>query len=239
MTARPGKWARIMVGGYGLTTDTTNIAFDGPTYAEVEASGYSEDESFVLGQGTSSITLDGMLSVNAAAALDTPSEDEIVSVALGNKALPAVGDPTWCLAGCQPNYTAGSDKAALQTVNVTYRPKKGGDHIIEIGKLLMDSTITANTDGASVDNAASSSNGGAGYAHVTGLSAGDTIATLKIQDSADDAIWADLITFTLDGSALAAERLTVSGTVDRYVRAIATVTGSGISFPVFVTFIRS
>ncbi|MEM7343003.1 MAG: hypothetical protein AAF485_02060, partial [Chloroflexota bacterium] len=105
------------------------------------------------------------------------------------------------------------------------------------GKLLADASVTANGHQASVDNGVSTSNGGVGILHILGLSAGDTI-TVKIQDSADDAAWSDLLTFTLDGSAIGAERVAVSGTVERYTRASYTVAGSSVSFPIAAAFIR-
>jgi hypothetical protein len=42
-------------------------------------------------------------------------------------------------------------------------------------------------------------------------------ATVKIQDSANDADWADLITFT-EIAGVGSERLSVSGQIDQYLR---------------------
>lgn len=85
---------------------------------------------------------------------------------------------------------------------------------------------TQDTNHTSVDQLASSSAGAVGYLQVTAFS-GFSQAVIKIQDSSDDSNWDDLITFTTVTSAPTAERLTVSGTVNRYVRAIVDVTGSG------------
>ena len=49
----------------------------------------------------------------------------------------------------------------------------------------------------------------------------------KIQDSADDVTYADLVTFTNVTSGPTAESVTVSGTVDRYLSFDGNVTGSG------------
>lgn len=83
---------------------------------------------------------------------------------------------------------------------------------------------------ASVDQDASSSNGAVANLHVTAFTGTD--AVIKIQDSANDADWADLITFTtVDG--VTSERATVAGSVDRYVRAIvASGTFSSVTFAV-------
>jgi hypothetical protein len=50
--------------------------------------------------------------------------------------------------------------------------------------------------------------------------------TWKVQHSVDNSVWIDLMTFTLANDATS-ERETVSGTVNRYLRAIRTVGGSG------------
>ncbi len=80
-------------------------------------------------------------------------------------------------------------------------------------------------------------NGGAGYLQVT------TVTTFtnfigKIRDSPDDITYADLITFTDNVSAPFAERVTVTGTVDRYTAFDGDITGAG-SITAFCGFSRS
>lgn len=87
------------------------------------------------------------------------------------------------------------------------------------------SAETGDGNGTSIDNAASSANGGVGVLHVTAYS-GLTNIVVKVQHSADDSAWSDLITFTT-ATGVTAERKTVSGTVNRYVRALWDVTGTG------------
>lgn len=99
-------------------------------------------------------------------------------------------------------------------------------------------TADWDTEGAdSVDSGASSSDGGAGYLHVLALS-GFTGFVATIQDSADDITYASLIAFTNVTTAPVAERLTVAGTVDRYLSVDGNVTGSG-SITVWVGFARN
>lgn len=106
----------------------------------------------------------------------------------------------------------------------------GGTERVVVHHILQAEGSSAN--GTSVDNAASSANGGVGYLQVTDVSAGTH--TVKIQHSADDSTWADLIEFTgLTGSSdHTAERIAVSGTVNRYTRAIVTVSGGTPTFHV-------
>ncbi len=83
---------------------------------------------------------------------------------------------------------------------------------------------------------ANSANGGAGYQQVTACS-GFSGYIGKLRDSADDTTYADLVTFADVTAAPAAERVTVSGTVDRYLSHDGDVTGSG-SITVFSGFAR-
>lgn len=85
---------------------------------------------------------------------------------------------------------------------------------------------TADWNGTSVDNTTSSANGGTGYMQVTSFS-GFTGFIGTISDSADNASFSPIITFANVTSAPNAQRLTVSGTVRRYVRFEGNVTGSG------------
>lgn len=80
-------------------------------------------------------------------------------------------------------------------------------------------------------------NGGVGYLEVSDYS-GFTNVVVKIRSSADDTTYADLITFTTVTAAPTAERLTVAGTVDRYLCVTGTVTGAGSITP-FVGFARN
>ncbi|MEH0841624.1 hypothetical protein V6U81_04400 [Micromonospora sp. CPCC 205711] len=106
------------------------------------------------------------------------------------------------------------------TVNAT------ADDGVDMGTSLHALTAeTANGNGTSVDNTASSANGGVGALHLSAYS-GFTNIVVKVQHSTDNSVWADLITFTTN-TAVGSERKTVTGTVNRYVRALWTVTGAG------------
>lgn len=107
-------------------------------------------------------------------------------------------------------------------MNVDGTPNDG----VDIGVLLHGLTgETADGTAAGVDNAASSAGGGVGSLHVTAYS-GLTSISIRVQHSTDNVTFADLITFT-SVTATTWQRSTVTGTVNRYVRAWWDVTGSG------------
>jgi hypothetical protein len=81
-----------------------------------------------------------------------------------------------------------------------------------------------------VDNAAASTNGGAGYFHNFQLSAGTV--SVKLQHSTNNSTWSDLVTFTnvTVADTRVSERIAVAGTINRYTRAVYTITGGTASF---------
>jgi hypothetical protein len=110
----------------------------------------------------------------------------------------------------------------------------------EEGIILQNTAVKTadwNTEGASsVDNGASTASGGSGYLQVSAYS-GFTNLIGKIRHSADDVTYADLLTFTTV-TAIGAERVTVSGTVNRHLAFDGNVTGTG-SVTVFAGFYRA
>lgn len=92
----------------------------------------------------------------------------------------------------------------------------------------------ASANFAEVDNGASTVKGGVGYLQVPTVTG---TLTVKIQHRAADIDpWVDLITFAAVTTARSAERIAVAGTVQRKVRAIATIVTGPATF--FVGFGR-
>lgn len=82
---------------------------------------------------------------------------------------------------------------------------------------------------SSFDGGASSSAGGAGYLEINSLAlGGGTDFAARVRDSADDVTFADLVTFAVVSTLTpTAQRVTVSGTVERYLASIWVFTGAG------------
>ena len=96
---------------------------------------------------------------------------------------------------------------------------------------------------ASNDNGASSANGGVGYVAgtVTNLGGGTSL-DIDVTDSADDVTFGVLISFTgVTVTGVFAERLTVAGTVERYVAAQWAIAGGGAGddYTFMVGFVRN
>ena len=144
------------------------------------------------------------------------------------------------MVGYQGNYTQDYEVVAtlgdLQRANVTYAMSGQRDAgvILQPRAAQTDSWDTTSTP---VDNSASTSDGGVGYIQCTAAS-GFSGFVGKVRHSADDVTYSDLVSFTDDVSAPFAERVTVSGTVNRYLSFTGIITGTG-SITVFCGFSRS
>lgn len=129
---------------------------------------------------------------------------------------------------CQIDRTQGS--AIATTVEFQTSDGEG----LNWGVVLTDGpeqTDSSATNSASVDNSTSSSNGARALISVESIGSGT--ATVKVQDSSDDAAWADLISFTAV-TARTSEAVSATGTVDRYLRVQTTGTFTDLVFVVQV-----
>ena len=108
-----------------------------------------------------------------------------------------------------------ADVNGEQTVTVT------GTYTFTVA---VDCTTSAGTGGSFVK--CSTVGGAVGFQQVSAFS-GFSGFIGKIQDSADDVTYADLVTFADVTSGPTAESVAVSGTVDRYLSCDGNVTGSG------------
>ena len=134
------------------------------------------------------------------------------------------------------DYEVVAEQGNLQKANVTYA-MTGTRSAGVILEKLVTKTDSWDTTSTPVDNSASSSAGGVGFIQCTAAS-GFSGFIGKVRHSADDVTYSDLLSFTDNVSAPFAERVTVSGTVNRYLSFTGIVTGTG-SITVFCGFSRS
>lgn len=162
-----------------------------------------------------------------------PRTDVIMTYCRGT----ALGDAAASLVAKQANYDPNRGDDGMLTFGVQALANGFG---IEWGQQLTAGirTDTAATNGTGIDTAAAASFGGQAYLQV--FSFVGTDVTIKIQDSADNATFADVASFgfTAVTSAPTAQRIALSNTATlrRYLR-VATVTTGGftsVSFAVNV-----
>lgn len=110
-------------------------------------------------------------------------------------------------------YTRSVERGKLHKANCSFA---GSGQIDELKVLRKGAFNTSAGDGTALDNSASSANGGVGIQQVLATN-GSFVG--KIKHSVDNSTYADLIVFTTVTSGnIAAQRSTVAGTVNRYLR---------------------
>ena len=171
---------------------------------------------------------------------EAAAEDPILAALVGTDAAvvtaifdggDAIGDWGWLIgAASLENYETTANVADLLKKRGQFRGSGSGGRCVLLHVLGAE---TASVNSNSHDGAASSANGARGNLHVTSEVGGGTW-TVKVQHSADDAVWADLITFT-NVTAAGAESVAVTGTVNRYLRCSLTKSGgTSITFALAV-----
>lgn len=242
-----GKGTAVLLDKYDLSGyfNSVDTAFT-LDVAETTAFG-SSAKSYIPGLEDGTLSLSGMFSQ------DSNGEDDVLSAALGAATTPLVtvalasgtiGNKAFVAKAHQTSYTisnpvgdvvsvtADFNASTDATANVTYGIRSG--IMLTTGASIAFGSLG---DLASVDNSASSANGAFANLHVTANTIAGGNTTIKVQSSADNLSWADLITFTAVGAATTtSEQKAVTGTVARYLRATASTAGSSgaITFDISV-----
>jgi hypothetical protein len=207
------------------------------------------DYSFIVGIRSGTLSLSGLW------AGDTDGSDEELQAILGSTTEPiitvregaaAIGSRAVIAQANETNYAISSPVADITSVTADFECSTTGITNLTFAlaqgvQLTAGASIAHGSLGAlsSVDNSASSANGGVGTLHVPTNTVSGGVTTIKIQHSANDSTWADLITFTnVAASTKTSEIKAVTGTVNRYLRATASTAGSSGSITFMVAFAR-
>ncbi|MFG3276243.1 hypothetical protein [Streptomyces luteogriseus] len=151
-----------------------------------------------------------------------------------------LGDPAASLVGKQVGYDPQRGDDGMITFTVSAQANGYG---IEWGRQLTAGvrTDTEATDGTGIDTTASADFGGQAYLQVFAFDGTD--ATVKIQDSADNATFTDVagLAFTEITAGPASERIAIANTdtIRRYVRVITETTGGFTELAFAVNFIKN
>lgn len=183
----------------------------------------STSRSYIVGLDDGGLSLTGMFdgSANASDAVlsgQILQEDNVLTVmpegtAVGSRAILAQGDMT--------AYEISSPVADVVSISSTFQADGG----VRQGYVLVATSGTASGTASSVDFGSALSNGGVFHLHVTANTYGSA-TSFKVQDSADNITFVDVATFTnVAGSATTNERVIETGSVNRYMQAVATITG--------------
>lgn len=222
-----GSKTKVFANGYHLSRFLRSATASG-TKDVAETSAFNDEaKTYIYGLKDATLSCEGMFDGSASAV------DEVLTAALGATTesewtvLPAgdtIGNRGWGFSAHQTTYEVSSPVDDVCMITAEAQSNVGREQVISHQAY---GTVSASGTASSVvDNSVGTNGGGVAYLHATFTGSGT--AVVKIQDSSDNVTYADHITFSnLSGTATSSERVTVSGTVDRYTRTTHTITGSG------------
>jgi hypothetical protein len=220
----------LLVSGQNILGDSTNLEDTREAILEeITALGDAWQQHEYVGVKRYELTQQGFFNDatdRSNAALITPGASKVLSFAPQGNSL---GKPMISSPMVQVNYARQLSRGALHKANASYVSEGSHDEGIILHALGAETAASGNTEGASSQDAgASSANGGGGVVQVTALALGGyTSVTFKVRHSSDDVTYADLVTFTNVTAAPAAERKTVTGTVNRHLACSWAFNGAG------------
>lgn len=245
------RYTRMYVNGYDLSGDARTFSTIEDSFAEADMTGWSESVFNFLAEQRRMTAVRGFqalandtASSGAYSVLNSPGNTSMVlAMCFGGGGEPAVPDPAYFMAGLQVADPVGFDGASV-AITADFLPDQqqlaDGSNpwgYVLRGPTTLSATLAASST-TSVDFGSvvgSTTNGWHALLQVISTASGNF--AFKIRDSTDDTAWADLGSFSLDGSAIATEYITGTTQVDRYVAFDATRTGG--SCVVVCTFARN
>jgi hypothetical protein len=235
-TFRHGKGTVVLADEFDVTTYLNSVSTSNSIEVPETTTFGSSDRSYITGHTDGSISFEGLFDGTADAV------DEIFEAALGDGPIMTISGDGSALSRravlLDTKSTAYEVSSPLtEVVSVSGEAVANGG--LDYGVWLACQTVVSTTlTGTANDNSAASSNGGVAHLHVTANTRdGTTVA--KIQGSADNSTFADLVTFTtISTSTVTSQRTEVSGSVARYLRAVVTPAGSTGSLTVSIAFAR-
>lgn len=241
--AKRGLNASVLFNGYDLSRYFKSAA-PGTDIELLDATTFQPtggDKEFMSGFEDGKLSLEGFFQSDS---VDADAVDDVINSVIGSTTRQVItvspenadtlGNRCFAIDADTVSYKVTSPVGGLVMSTAEIQSSSG----LGYGFILQILTaLTATGNGTGLDNAASSANGGAGHLHVTARSGTSPTLDVKIQHSTDNSVWVDLITFA-QKTAIGAERVEVTGTVNRYLRAIRTIGGTSPSFTAAVAFAR-
>jgi len=224
-----GKRCKSLVGEFDLSGMFTNTVFTKRRQTVNVTTHGLDDMVYLSGLGDGQASFQGLFDPAAGASdpvLATVADGSARPVTISPEGASAIGQRAHLLVGRQGTYAPRSSVQDAVRIE-SGQSADGGAHG---GVILHPLTArTAEASFASVDNDASSPLGLIGHLHVSAFDGAN--AVVKIQDSANDADWADLITFTT-ATDVTYQRAAATGTVNQYLRVNLSGTFASITFVV-------
>jgi len=239
-TFRHGKSTVLFADEFELSTYLNSVSVTNAIETPETTTFGSSDRTYIVGHTDGAISFEGLFDGS------TDAVDDILESALGNTTnkvistssdSTSVGGRAILVDSASTSYEISSPLTDVVAVSGEAVANNGLDYGVWLG---CKSAISATSTGTSVDNGASSANGGVAHLHITANTRSATTVA-KIQHSADNSTFADLTTFeTVAVSTITSERKVVATgtTVNRYLRAVVTPAAGTGSITFSIAFSR-
>jgi len=248
-TFRHGKGTVVLSNQYDLSGYLNSLTHTNAVEIPETTTFGSTDRSYITGHTDGSVSFEGLFdgtTNGTTVGATADGVDKILSDALGSDTArvmsvagdgAAIGRRAVLVNAKSTSYEVTSPLTDVVAISGEAVADSGLDYGVWLaGNTSVSTTLNA----TSVDNAALSTNGGVAHLHVTANTRnGTTVA--KVQSSADNSTWADLVTFaTISTTTVTSERVVVAAgtSVPRYLRAQVTPAGSTGALTVSIAFSR-
>lgn len=180
-------------------------------------------KTYIPGDKDGTISLGGLFDATADAVLQPLLGGADFNLVLGLDGV-ATGDRNTFGKGNITNYAVSSPVGDVVATSIDVQPDNG----LFSGVVITNSAFTTTgAQGSAVDNTTSTSGGAGAFLIVTSVSGTSPTGDVKIQHSADNVTYVDLITFTQATGATSEIKYVDKGTtINRYVRVHNTIGGS-------------
>lgn len=238
-TFRHGKSVKVFVDEFDFSSYFNDVSASTMVETAETSTFGSDAKEYITGLVDGTVSLSGMFEATASVGTDDyfetvlggDTKQKVIVApeghALGSRAVMLESDAT--------SYEVSGAIADVVQASAEFQSSEGVEHGVILSS---GAAVSVTGNGTGVDNGAQTTNGGVGYLSVP-VNTRNGNVTVKIQASADNSTFADLITFTVVSSATTtSERVEVTGTVARYLRVNYTVAGSTGSATPIVAFSR-
>ena len=233
-----GSRSKVYVNGYDLTGYLKSFSSSGQADTHETTTFGKTAKEYIAGLKDATLSAEGLLDGA------TDAIDQVLAAALGGASSiwnwylqgdAVVGDDGYGFDAIETSYEIETPVEDVASISVEAQSKVGRERVKSLHPLGQE---TASGNSTVVDNGAATTNGGVAYLQVPALAGTAPTLDVKIQHSADNVTYTDLIVFTQVTAGRKAERKAVTGTVNRYVKAVWTLAGTGPTATFHVAFGR-
>tara|TARA_R100000781_G_scaffold113680_1_gene82716 strand:+ start:1022 stop:1738 length:717 start_codon:yes stop_codon:yes gene_type:complete len=223
MAFKHGKDTKVYVNSANYST-YFNSADASRTADVAESTTFGNSaKTYIAGEKDGTISLTGFFDATADAVLQPLLGGADLDLVMGIDGLDT-GDSATFTKGNITNYAVSSPVGDIVATSVDVQSDEG----MWNGDVITASAFTTTAaQGSAQDNASSTANGCGAFLIVTSVSGTSPTGDVKIQHSADNVTYVDLITFTQATAATSEVKFVDSGTtINRYIRVYNTIGGS-------------